>query len=207
MGWPIAPWRMRSNNMSKEESPMKVMLTSCGIETQTIKAHFLRWLGKSPAETKALFIPTAAITADAIQVLPACMDDLLKCGILQENIMVFDLHRNMPMEELQTFDVVYLCGGTTAYLLERINETGFRDSLLAYIHAGGMVIGVSAGSMIFVDYLPDNLGLLDVRMSVHSKKTNILGKVSFPVEETIELSNTAAMLIRSIPDDVEIIDG
>jgi len=186
---------------------MKVMLTSCGIETQTIKAHFLRWLGKSPAETKALFIPTAAITADAIQVLPACMDDLLKCGILQENIMVFDLHRNMPMEELQTFDVVYLCGGTTAYLLERINETGFRDSLLAYIHAGGMVIGVSAGSMIFVDYLPDNLGLLDVRMSVHSKKTNILGKVSFPVEETIELSNTAAMLIRSIPDDVEIIDG
>lgn len=186
---------------------MKVMLTSCGIETEAIKTCFLQWLGKSPAEAKALFIPTAAITADAIQVLPACMDDLLKCGILPENIKVFDLHRNMPLDELQTFDVVYLCGGTTAYLLARINETGFRDSLLAYIHAGGMVIGVSAGSMIFVDYLPDNLGLLNVRMSVHSKQTNLLGKVTFPVTETIELSNTAAMLISSIPDDIKIIDG
>lgn len=186
---------------------MRVMLTSCGIETKTIQERFLLWLDKAPADAKALFIPTAAITTDAIQVLPKCMNDLLKCGIAKENITVFDLHRNMPADELLTFDVVYLCGGTTAYLLERINQTGFRDSLLSYIQQNGLVIGVSAGSMIFVDYLPDNLGLVDVRMSVHSPKTSLLGKVTFPVTEPIELSNTAAMFIRSIPDDVEIIDG
>ena len=32
------------------------------------------------------------------------------------------------------------------------------------------------------------------------------GKVSFPPDENIRLSNNAAMLIRSIPDDAEIID-
>lgn len=185
---------------------MRLMLTSCGIETETIKEHFMRWLGKSPTDTKALFIPTAAINADAIAVLPACMDDLLKCGIPKENITVFDLHRNMEMQELQTFDVVYLCGGTTAYLLERINQTGFRDVLLSYIRANGLVIGVSAGSIIFANNLPDNLGLIDTKLNVHTRETSFVGRVSFPLRDTIELSNTAAMLVGGIPDDVMIID-
>ena len=46
---------------------MRVMLTSCGVETEQIKEHFLRMPGKESAETKALFIPTAAIDADAIE--------------------------------------------------------------------------------------------------------------------------------------------
>lgn len=104
---------------------MRIMLTSCGLETEKIKTHFLSMLDKSPADTKALFIPTAAIDVDAIEVLPKCMNDLLKCGIPKENIQVFDLHRNMSLKELNAFDVVYLCGGRTAYLLSRINETGF----------------------------------------------------------------------------------
>lgn len=185
---------------------MKVMLTSCGIETETIKEHFLRWLGKSPADAKALFIPTAAVNADAIAVLPACMDDLLKCGIPKDSITVFDLHRNMEIQEIQTFDVVYLCGGTTAYLLERINQTGFRDTLLSYIRNDGLVIGVSAGSIIFANNLPDNLGLIDTKLNVHTQATSFIGKVSYPVTDTIELSNTAAVLIGSIPDDVIIVD-
>ena len=185
---------------------MRLMLTSCGIETETIKEHFLRWLDKSPADTKALFIPTAAINADAIAVLPACMDDLLKCGIPKENITVFDLHRNMERQELQTFDVVYLCGGTTAYLLERINQTGFRDELLSYIRANGLVIGVSAGSIIFANNLPGNLGMIDTKLNVHTPKTSFIGKVTFPLMDTIDLSDTAAMLVSDIPDGVIIVD-
>ena len=70
---------------------MRVMLTSCGLETEQIKEHFLGMLGKEPADTKALFIPTAAIDADAIEVLPKCMNDLLKCGIPKDNISISDL--------------------------------------------------------------------------------------------------------------------
>ena len=47
---------------------MRVMLTSCGLETQKIKDCFLTMLGKEWAKAKALFIPTAAIDADAIEV-------------------------------------------------------------------------------------------------------------------------------------------
>lgn len=84
---------------------MRVMLTSCGLETEQIKEHFLGMIGKEPADTKVLFIPTTAIDADAIEVLPKCMNDLLKCGIPKESIRVFDLHQNMSVDELETYDV------------------------------------------------------------------------------------------------------
>lgn len=185
---------------------MRVMLTSCGLETKKIEEAFLKFLGKAPEQANALFIPTAAIDADAIDVLPKCMEDLLKAGIPKKNVRVFDLHQNMPVEELKTFDVVYLCGGRTSYLLGRINDTGFHETLMAYIRDNGFVIGVSAGSLIFANNLPDNLGLVDTKMDVHCEQGDLPGRVSFPLKENTKLSNTAAMLIRSIPDDVEIID-
>ena len=186
---------------------MRVMLTSCGLETEQIKEHFLQMLGKEPADTKALFIPTAAIDADAIEVLPKCMNDLLKVGIPKQNVRVFDLHQNMPIDELKTYDVVYLTGGRTSYLLERINDTGFRETLLTYIRDDGFVIGVSAGSIVFANNLPGNLELLDTKLDVHCEESSYTGKVSFPLIGNMKLSNTAAIIIRSIPDEMEIIDG
>ena len=185
---------------------MRVMLTSCGLETKKIEDAFLKFLGKAPDRAKALFIPTAAIDADAIEVLPKCMNDLLKVGIPKQNVEVFDLHRNMTGDELKTFDVVYLCGGRTSYLLSRINETGFRDTLTEYIRENGFVIGVSAGSLIFASNLTDNLGLLNTKMDVHCEKSSFTGKAAFPLTDHLQLSNTAAMLIRDIPEDAEIID-
>lgn len=185
---------------------MRVMLTSCGLETDKIQEQFLKMLGKDAANAKALFIPTAAIDADAIFVLPKCMEDLLKSGIPKENIRVFDLHQDMPIETLNTYDVVYLCGGRTSYLLSRINNSGFRKTLLSFIRDGGFVIGVSAGSLIFANNLPENLGLLDTVMDVHCEKSSLVGTVPFPLPKHIKLSNTAAMLIKSIPDDMVIMD-
>ena len=85
---------------------MRVLLTSAGLETEEIKEHFMEMLEKDMSEVKALFIPTAAIDAGAIKVLPKCMNDLLKCGIKNENIRVFDLHTGMELSEMQKYDVV-----------------------------------------------------------------------------------------------------
>lgn len=62
------------------------------------------------------------------------------------NIDVCDLYAGMEFEKLQQYDVVYLCGGNTHYLLERINATRFNKSLMEYINDNGLVIGISAGS-------------------------------------------------------------
>lgn len=102
-----------------------------------------------------------------MEVLPKCMHDLLKCGIQKKNIKVCDLHAGMEKDELRTFDVVYLCGGDTIYLLERMHATGFHETLMEYIKDNGVVIGVSAGSLIFSNNLPDNLGLIHTKLDVH----------------------------------------
>ena len=132
---------------------MRVLLTSAGFETEELKEYFVNLAGRDLSLVKALFIPTAAIDADAIEVLPKCMNDLLKCGISNENIDVYDLHAGMEFEKLKQYDVVYLCGGNTRYLLERINYTGFHQSLKEYIDDNGLVVGVSAGSIIFANNL------------------------------------------------------
>ena len=184
---------------------MRVLLTSAGLETVEIQNHFMDMINKDMALTKALFIPTAAQDADAIAVLPKCMNDLLKCGIHDKNIRVYDLHTGMSVEELKQFDIVYLCGGNTKYLLHRINETGFNKVLMEYIHDDGVVIGVSAGSLIFSNNLPGNLGLIDTKLDVHCADGEKQGKVSYPLKHNMRLTNTRALVIRDFPNGLEII--
>lgn len=184
---------------------MRVLLTSAGLETEEIKEYFVDTVGKDMAVVKALFIPTAAINAGAIEVLPKCMNDLLKCGIKDKNITVYDLHIGMEIDELRQYDVVYLCGGDTNYLLERVNDTGFNNTLMKYIQADGFVIGVSAGSLIFANNLSGNLGLIDTKLDVHCSEGEKRGKVVYPLKENVRLTNTCALAIRDFPDGLEII--
>lgn len=87
---------------------MRALLTSAGLETEEIQNFFVELTGKDMAYVKALFIPVAAVDADAIAVLPKCMNDLLKCGIPDKNISVYDMHEGMETGQLQQYDVVYL---------------------------------------------------------------------------------------------------
>lgn len=184
---------------------MRVLLTSAGLETEEIKECFVAMAAKNMQSVKALFIPTAAKDAGAVQVLPKCVNDLLKCGIREENIKVFDLHTGMKKSELQQYDVVYLCGGDASYLLERINETGFNRTLTEYIQEDGMVIGVSAGSLIFANNLSGNLGLIDTFLEVHCQEGEERGALQIPLKNKICLTNTCALAIKGRPEGLEII--
>ena len=175
---------------------MNVLLSSCGLETKTIEQTFLKMLNKASSEIKAMFIPTAAIFPDAIDVLPKCLNDLLKCGVARENIFVYDLHDTLNTNICEKFDVIYLCGGDTNYLLRRINEHGFNKKIEEFIDCGGVVVGVSAGSMIFANDLQNNLGLLPCGLDVHcSEETREkTGTYSMSRKERIRLGNNQAII-------------
>lgn len=177
---------------------MNVLLTSSGLETEPIKRVFLERLPKQPADTRALFIPTAANTPDAIEVLPKCLNDLLKCGIPRENITVYDLYDALDGPAYKTYDVIYLCGGTTAYLLRRIHESGFREELESFIAHDGIVIGVSAGSIIFASNHSDNLGILPCKLDVHCDDAVCSKPGRYPKEagQHIKLSNRQTILME-----------
>ena len=174
---------------------MNVILTSCGLETKRIEKSFMDMLQSPVPEIKAIFIPTAANSPDAVDVLPKCLNDLLKCGIKRENIFVYDLHDEIENNIINSYDVIYLCGGSPDYLLKRINEKTFRKQLLEFISLGKIVIGVSAGSMIFANNMPNNLGLLKCGLDVHCndeirEKTGCYARDR---QERIKLGNAQAI--------------
>ena len=177
---------------------MNVLLTSCGLETAVIEQAFQKMLDKEPAKIKAMFIPTAAISPDAIEVLPKCLNDLLKCGIVRENIVVYDLHDDVDTDLSGKYDVIYLCGGDPHYLLKRVRERGFDKKLELFIGQGGVVVGVSAGSMIFANDMPNNLGLLQCPLDVHCGKDicEKAGQYSLSRTDRIRLGNEQAIVFE-----------
>ena len=60
--------------------------------------------------------------------------------------------------------------GHTEYLLERINEKGFRNTLLFFIKQGGVYVGVSAGSLAAAGNLKGSMGILECPVRVHCEK-------------------------------------
>jgi len=174
--------------------PRKILLTSAGFETKIISDAFLNFLGKDPKESKVLFIPAAAVSPDAINVLPKCMNDLLKVNILPENITVFDLHCLMAAEELSAFDTVYFTGGSSQYLLNRINETGFNTPLNDYVSKGGVYVGVSAGSVVAAGNFINNLGYLKAALNVHCETGTAPGIFDDETVMQIDLTNNAVLI-------------
>ena len=175
----------------------KALLTSAGFETTVIIVAILSLLGKAPREAKVLFVPTAAISPDAVAVLPACMDDLLKIGVLPQNIRVFDLHRALNIVELSVYDAIYFTGGDPSYLIQRINDTGFDVPLKEYASNIGIYIGVSAGSLVATNDVPDGLGLLNCRLSVHSHHNDPVGIIDETTNPHIRLSDSGAIVMAN----------
>lgn len=185
---------------------MNVILTSCGLETKRIEKSFTDMLLKSPSETKAIFIPTAANSPDAIDILPKCLNDFVKCGIRRDNIFIYDLHDAIESNIINNYDVIYLCGGSPDYLLRRINENNFRKQLLEFIALDKIVIGVSAGSMIFSNDMPNNLGLLKCGLDVHCNDEirEKPGRYIKDRQERIKLGNTQAIFFEG--DDIIVFE-
>ena len=196
---------MKGRAEREERADMKVLLTSAGFENKRIEETFLALTGKKPEDIKAVFIPAAAIDADAIEVLPKCLHDLLDCGIPKDNIRVYDLHADMSREELMGYDAVYVCGGNTEYLLERINEKGFRNTLLFFIKQGGVYVGVSAGSLAAAGNLKGSLGILECPVRVHCEKGMKAGPADVENCGEIQIDNRQAILV-SDRQNVRIIE-
>ena len=173
---------------------MKLLLTSTGLENPALRRAFVRLLPCEAANARALFIPTAAVNCDAIEVLPKCLEDLYNIGIRRENIAVYDLHEPMVEAEIAAFDCVYICGGNTKDLAKRVKEARFGEVLKAYLAAGrGAVLGVSAGSMIFSAAQDAGIDLLPQALHVHCQQGSADGEL--PPDE-VRLTNEQGILFE-----------
>ena len=179
-----------------------ILLTSAGFENIIIQNKFLELIKKDPKDIKTLFIITAAIEPDAIRMLPKCLDDLLNCGILENNITVYNMHELINSDDIKKYDAVYVCGGSTQYLLNRMNENGFNKVLNDYVNNGGFYIGVSAGSVAASGKYENNLLFINNVLNVHCDVGSQNGVINN--NEVINLTNNQAILITD--DECKIIE-
>jgi peptidase E len=172
-----------------------IILTSTGFTNKHIEERFLSLVNIPNDKIKVIFIPTAAVTEDAKVWIPACKSDLLDAGILEDNIITYDLDRIMSCDEICNFNAIYVCGGTTEHLLKRMSETKFNIPLKKFLDNGGVYVGVSAGSVALSQNLPDNLGYINCILNVHAEEGTECGYIDTSDCPNIKLTDNQAIII------------
>jgi len=132
----------------------KLLLTSAGFTNKKISDEFLKLLSRPTSQTKVIFVPTASKSEDGYEqsevwkYVEESRTELIQTGIKEENIKTLDLDHKIRYEDTKGFDIIYVCGGNTFYLLAKAKESGFDNVIKTFIEKGGIYIGVSAGSIL-----------------------------------------------------------
>ncbi len=126
---------------------MKLFLASLASTTLDLA---LPLLPDTPSNLSLAFIPTAVdpyVSSD-ISWFTADHDKLVDMGF---KVADYDI-KNKKIEQLRNdlakFDVVFVAGGNSFYLLNEIKKSGFDIVIKELINHGVMYIGASAGSCI-----------------------------------------------------------
>ena len=127
---------------------IRFLLTSVGLPERhpNRRAKFLSLFTKPLSELQVAFIPTASRTPEERIFCTQSKEELVALGIPRENINTIELDRTAVTPDLLAeYDLVYVCGGNTFYLLHCAKESGFTAALPAF---QGVYVGVSAGSIL-----------------------------------------------------------
>jgi len=114
-----------------------------------LREQFLNLVGQAPRQARVAFIPTASAAERDRPLTPAARGELMDVGISAENIVDLELDRPISADELMRFDVVFVDGGNTFYLLQKARESGFDAAIEEYLRRDrGVYVGVSAGTIL-----------------------------------------------------------
>jgi dipeptidase E len=95
--------------------------------------------------------------------LQADLKSLRDQGYQVDRWSVTEKSREEIENKIDEYDVIYMCGGNTIYLLQQLQKTGSYDLIIKKVKAGKPYIGTSAGSIVagpkIPIYLEDSEGL------------------------------------------------
>lgn len=127
---------------------MKLLLTSKGICNKKITDALFELVGKSPAETRIAFVPTAVNVTEGSK--DWFVDDLY--NIKNLNLKYLDivdisaLPKEVWLPRLEQADVLFFSGGNTYYLMYWFAKSGLED-ILPELLSTRVYVGISAGSI------------------------------------------------------------
>jgi len=127
---------------------MKLLLTSTGLANKSITDKFLELTGKPATGIKIIFVPTASRTEHELKYVQKSRQQLLDLGILGKNIKDMNLDKKIAYSEVRNYDVIYVCGGNSFFLLKKVRESGFDEIIKEFVKNNKLYFGVSAGSLL-----------------------------------------------------------
>ncbi len=155
----------------------KMYLTSVGLE------KLVDILPKSPRDTKLVYIPTAA---DPYQDKWFIEADRKKLKDMEFRITEVDINgksEDQLANLLKDCDVVFIAGGSSFYLLEKVYESGFDKVIRELLEKGVIYAGASAGAVIVCPTI-EPISLLDDPSKAPNLKTfkglNLIDSVILP---------------------------
>lgn len=101
--------------------------------------------------TKAAFIPTASLykEKDYKSYFKDVVAKQFSSLSIQSEIVEISNYSPKELEKkFEEFDIIYVGGGNTFYLLDKINQCNFQNALEKVFSRNGLYIGSSAGSVV-----------------------------------------------------------
>ncbi|MBS7021028.1 MAG: Type 1 glutamine amidotransferase-like domain-containing protein [Firmicutes bacterium] len=138
---------------------MNIYLTSYGLDTR-YKDYMNSYkdIINLLQNKKVAIIPNAKLINEDRTNSQIAHDELLKNNIQSE---IIDLDKNRLI--IEKYDVLYLSGGEPKNLMDSIIRNNQYEIIKEFIDNGGIVIGQSAGAMIFhKEYLDTTTGKLRI---------------------------------------------
>lgn len=127
---------------------MSLLLTSSGLDNKKVQNEFLKLLDGKSEKQKVLII-FGVKTKFEIDYFNESKKELIDLEILKGNLIEANINENISGKDFkEDFDVVYLCGGNTFHILDRLRKTGFDKLIKKLVEKNKVYVGVSAGSII-----------------------------------------------------------
>ena len=132
---------------------------------------------------KAVFIPTACMykEKDYVVYFENQVQKQFSSLSITSEILEISAHPAQEVERiLQACDIVYVGGGNTFFLLEKMKNCNFKNALNKFFKKGGLYIGSSAGAIVTC---PDIgfIQFMDEPEKANLKNYTGLGYIDFPL--------------------------
>lgn len=127
---------------------MKLLLTSAGLSTEKIRKEFLDLISKKAEEIKVIMFSYFEEDDIVIKYIDLSIKHLEDIGLLPQNIELIKINNDQKIGSLERFDVVYVCGGNTFVILDRLRKLDLDEKIKDFVKKGKLYLGVSAGSII-----------------------------------------------------------
>ena len=125
-----------------------IILTSCGFRDEDFKNKFYEIISKDELKSKKVLYITTAVDGEKDDNKDWVIKEyktILDLGINESNITEYKIGNDINIDN---FDIIYMMGGNTIYLLDMVRKYNFGEVIRDFINKGKIYIGSSAGSQI-----------------------------------------------------------